>query len=56
MGLLLVYSLLETLPHYSTSIHAITLDNYTYILDNRVVKGSLVRRGHIFSQRENCDG
>ncbi len=50
-----MYGLLETLPHCGTSTHAITLGDYTYIVDGRVVKGPLVRQGHIFSSRENCE-
>jgi hypothetical protein len=49
-----VYRLPETIPYSSTSYCAISLGNYTHILDNGVAKGALVGRGYILSWGEDC--
>jgi hypothetical protein len=38
-----VYSLLKALPYYNIGSRLISIGNYIYILDSRVVKGPLVK-------------
>ena len=46
----------KALPYSRLSPRAIPLGTYTYILAFGVEEGSLVRRGHIFNWRKDCEG
>jgi hypothetical protein len=51
-----MYSLPKTLFYYYTSYWTVPLGTSIYILDNRITKGSLVRRGYISSRGEDYKG
>jgi hypothetical protein len=54
--LLALRSLLKAFLDSSISNGTVHLSDCAYILDGRVVKGPLVRRGYVPSRREICEG
>ena len=51
--LLLLCYMPKALPYSYTSYRPTPLSNHVYILDSRVAKGSLVRRGYLFSKGQD---